>query len=162
MYRIGTGNGLEHVSKETTRVVYGIDINDGFLKTCNSRYADRIDSLWTRCLDIHHEYFTEDTVDLVIANLVLEFIDIERFIGQLKLVSRKGTIVSVVFQIRHDAPFISGSGVKAIECLSDYKQEVNRSFLENRLKREGFIRIKELHHMLHDGKELVRFDFRKT
>jgi len=159
---IGTGNGLEHVSKETTKIVYGIDINNGFLKTCSSRYAKRIGSLRTRCLDIHHEYFNEDTVDLVIANLVLEFIDIERFIAQLKLVSRKGTIVSVVFQIRHDAPFISSSGVNAIECLSDYKQEVNRSFLENRLKREGFIRIKELHHMLHDGKELVRLDFTKT
>lgn len=156
---IGTGNGLEHVSQETTRIVYGIDINDDFLKTCYRRYADKIDSLRTRCLDIHREYFNEDKVDLVIANLVLEFIDIERFTDQLKAVSRKGTIVSIVFQVRHNASFISGSGINAIECLSGYIQEVDRPVLESRLKRDCFVRTKELHHMLHDGKELVRLDF---
>ncbi len=159
---IGTGNGLEHVGKETTRIVYGIDINEGFLETCESRYADRVDSLRTLCLDIHREFFTEDTVDLVIANLVLEFIDTERFIDQLKPVARNGTIVSVVFQVRHSAPFISGSGIKAVACLSGYNREVDRSVLENRMEREGFVGIKELRHMLHDGKELVRLDFRKT
>ena len=159
---IGTGNGLEHVSQETTRIVYGIDINDDFLKTCRSRYTKKNWSLETLYLDLHREYFCEDTVDLVIANLVLEFIDIDRFTDQLKAVSRKGTIVSVVFQVRHNAPFISGSGINAIECLSGYIQEVDRSLLESRLKRDGFALIKELHHMLHDGKELVRLDFRKT
>ncbi len=159
---IGTGNGLEHVRKETTRIVYGIDINDDFLNTCRSRHTKRSWSLETRCLDLHREYFCEDTVDLVIANLVLEFIDIERFIGQLKAVSRKGTIVSIVFQVRHNAPPISGSGINAIECLSGYIQEIDRSLLESRLKFEGFTRVKELHHMLHDGKKLVRLDFRKT
>lgn len=158
---IGTGNGLEHVRTETTRIVYGIDVNDSFLETCRSRYADRIGLLQTRLIDLNHDYFTEDTVDLVVANLVLEFIDILRFIGQLKLVSQAGTIVSMVFQVIHNAPFVSCSGVKAIDCLSGFKQEVERDVLEAQLRCEGFVLINELHHMLHDGKELVRLDFQK-
>jgi hypothetical protein len=159
---IGTGNGLEHVRQEITGIVYGIDINESFLQTSRSRYAEKIGGLLTRLVDVNHDYFTEATVDLVIANLVLEFIELERFIGQLELVSRTGTIVSVVFQIIHDAPFVSCSGVRAINGLSGFKREVRREALEKKLQKEGFTLIKELHHMLHDGKELVRMDFRKT
>ncbi|NTV46271.1 MAG: class I SAM-dependent methyltransferase [Chlorobiales bacterium] len=159
---ICTGNGLEHVRPEITKSVYGIDINDHFLKICTSRYVERIHSLQTRCLDLNHEFFSEDTVDLVIANLVLEFIDIERFVLQLKRVTKKGTVVSIVFQIRHNAPQISSSGVKAMDVLSGFKQAVDREFLEKHLKREGLVCIKEESHIMNDGKELVRIDFKKT
>ncbi len=159
---ICTGNGLEHVRPEVTRTVYGIDINEHFLNLCTARYGEKIGSLQTRCLDLNHEYFSEATVDLVVVNLVLEFIDIERFIGQLRQVMKKGTIVSIVFQVRHDAPRISSSGVKAMEVLSGFKQEVDRKFLEKQLLRAGLVRIREQNRFMSDGKELVRIDFRNT
>ncbi|NTW84105.1 MAG: methyltransferase domain-containing protein [Chlorobiaceae bacterium] len=159
---ICTGNGLEHLRPEVTRTVYGIDINEHFLKLCTARYAGSISSLQTRCLDLNHAYFSESTVDLVVVNLVLEFIDSERFIGQLRQVMKKGTVVSIVFQIRHDAPQISSSGVKAMDVLSGFKREVDREFLEKQLYMAGLVRIREQSRIMGDGKELVRIDFRNT
>jgi hypothetical protein len=159
---ICTGNGLEHLRPEVTRTVYGIDINEHFLKLCTARYGGCISSLQTRCIDLNHAYFSETTVDLVVVNLVLEFIDSERFIGQLRQVMKKGTVVSIVFQIRHDAPQISSSGVKAMDVLSGFKQEVDRELLEKQLHMAGLVRIREQSRIMGDGKELVRIDFRNT
>ncbi|HHE33217.1 MAG TPA: hypothetical protein ENL07_11555 [Chlorobaculum parvum] len=105
--------------------------------------------------------FIEDSVDLVIANLVLEFIEIERFIGQAQLVSPVGTVVSVIFQVVHAAPFISGSGIAAIGSLSRFKQEVDQADFEQRMTGRGFSVVTKRRHLLHDSKELVRLDFRK-
>jgi hypothetical protein len=67
-----------------------------------------------------------------------------------------------VFQVRHDTPRISGSGVKAMDVLSGFKQDVDREFLEKQLHMAGLVRIRELSRIMGDGKELVRIDFRNT
>ena len=37
---VAGGNGLEHISREKYRKVYGVDINEEYLKAVSERYAE--------------------------------------------------------------------------------------------------------------------------
>ena len=49
---IAGGNGLEHVRKEKYRTVWGVDINEGWLRTAAERYPGLQGVLQCLCLDL--------------------------------------------------------------------------------------------------------------
>ena len=53
---IAGGNGLEHVSRDKYRTVYGVDINGDYLRTVSERYKNLADILKCLKIDLIREY----------------------------------------------------------------------------------------------------------
>ena len=76
---IAGGNGLEHVSSDKFEKVYGIDINEGYLKTVEERYKGLAGILECLSIDLITEPEKLPHAELVIANLLIEYIGYEAF-----------------------------------------------------------------------------------
>ncbi|MBQ5519250.1 MAG: class I SAM-dependent methyltransferase, partial [Clostridiales bacterium] len=81
---IAGGNGLEHVRSVRLEKVYGVDINEGYLKTVEERYKDLAGILECLCIDLIKEPEKLPSADLVIANLLIEYIGYEAFQNAVK------------------------------------------------------------------------------
>ena len=103
----------------------------------------------------------DDKVDLIVCNLILEFVDVERFFEQVRLASHDDTVVSLIFQKKNAVQVVSNSGVVAIQKLKDFNQEVKEADIEARIAEHGYQVRSKLKTTLIDGKELIRIDFTK-
>ena len=159
IFGVCTGNGLEHISNEFTRETYGIDINNSFLEICRKRYSDKIKNLNLVCLDVNTSYFDKTKADLVIANLFIEYTGIDRFIEQINILKKKGTVVSVIIQKNNTNSFISDSGINTLGMLSVFHDEINDKELELKLKENNFIKLKKNNYDLPNGKQFIRIDY---
>ena len=76
---IAGGNGLEHVDKDKFQKVYGVDINEDYLKTVTERYQSLTGTLECLHIDLITEPEKLPKAELVIANLLIEYIGYEAF-----------------------------------------------------------------------------------
>ena len=76
---IAGGNGLEHVDTEKLNKVYGVDINQEYLTITKKRYENLSDTLDCLCIDLVSEAEKLPQVDMLIANLLIEYIGYECF-----------------------------------------------------------------------------------
>lgn len=76
---IAGGNGLEHVDTEKLNKVYGVDINQEYLTITKKRYENLSDTLDCLCVDLVSEAEKLPQVDMLIANLLIEYIGYECF-----------------------------------------------------------------------------------
>ena len=78
---IAGGNGLDLIDPETTDAVYGYDVNPDYLAACEARYrddfGDRLHLIETRI----DRSVTIERVDLLIANLIIEYVGIDEFVA---------------------------------------------------------------------------------
>ncbi|KWW28056.1 MAG: hypothetical protein AUK63_2058 [bacterium P3] len=110
---IGCGNGLEHIKPGT--IVYGYDINDYFLNECNNRHGKLGYKLKLQKIDLTNKNARIESCDLLISNLVVEYIGIFNF---TRIINKsKPKCVSVVLQMTFDKD-------KSISD-SPYKQKLN-------------------------------------
>jgi SAM-dependent methyltransferase len=157
---IGTGNGLSYVPS-TVEHVYGVDCNPEFLDICRQRHGDAVPGLELHCLDLNQESLSGPRVDMIMASLVLEFLDPEAFLRQVNAVHISDTIVSVIFQERRSVKMVSSSGVKAMQVLSGFHREVDRDTLIQDLSGLGYRLQYETESVLPDGKVFRRLDLRR-
>ena len=105
---IAGGNGLEHVSSDKFEKVYGIDINEGYLKTVEERYKGLAGILECLSIDLITEPEKLPHAELVIANLLIEYIGYEAFQKAVQKIDPE--YVSCVIQINTDeAQWVSDS-----------------------------------------------------
>ena len=76
---IAGGNGLEHISKDKFERVYGVDVNSDYLKEVTHRYPDLEGILECLCINLINETDKLPESDMVIANLLIEYIGYECF-----------------------------------------------------------------------------------
>lgn len=76
---IAGGNGLEHVDTEKLNKVYGVDINQEYLTITKKRYENLSDTLDCLCVDLASEAEKLPQADMLIANLLIEYIGYECF-----------------------------------------------------------------------------------
>lgn len=76
---VAGGNGLEHIDTGKYRKVYGIDINDEYLKAVPERYSDLSGVLECFRIDLMTETDNLPQAKLVIANLLIEYIGYTSF-----------------------------------------------------------------------------------
>lgn len=158
---IAGGNGLEHVRSGKLEKVYGIDINEDYLKAVKERYKDLEGTLECLRIDLINEADKLPSAELVIANLLIEYIGYEAFGNAIKKIGPK--YVSCVIQINTDeAQWVSDSPyLHAFDRLDEVHCQLEENTLITSMKRIGYSKILDEKNLLPNGKALQRIDFIK-
>lgn len=157
---IAGGNGLERIQKNKFEKVYGVDVNASYLKEVEIRYSNLNEILECLCIDLIKESHKLPKADMVIANLLIEYIGYECF--QKAIIQVNPQYISCIIQINGEEKWVSDSPYLHV---FDGLEQVHHQMEEERLKEImleiGYHQIKNLSHMLPNGKKLVQLDFRK-
>lgn len=155
---VAGGNGLEHISKDKFEKAYGVDVNPDYLEAVIRRYSDLHDILECLCIDLTDEADKLPGADMVIANLLVEYIGYECFQKVIRCVEPK--YVSCIIQINLEDNWVSDSPYLHV---FDGLEQVHHQMYEQKLKAAmleiGYLTINSLEHMLPNGKKLVQIDF---
>lgn len=158
---IAGGNGLEHVNWDKYRTVYGVDINEEYLKTVSKRYIDLSDILKCLKVDLIKESDQLPNAQLVIANLLIEYIGYDGFRKVIHKVDPE--YVSCVIQINtDDEQWVSDSPyLHAFDRLDEVHHQMEEDSLSAVMLESGYNNIFKTKVQLPNGKALVRLDFQK-
>lgn len=157
---IAGGNGLEHIQKNKFEKVYGVDINSSYLKEVIRRYPDLNGLLECLCINLMDEVNQLPKAELIIANLLIEYIGYECFQNTIQHVNPK--YVSCIIQINMEDNWVSDSPyLHVFDGLDQVHYQMEEQTLEQTMLEIGYHKIKTLEHMLPNGKKLVQIDFEK-
>lgn len=158
---IAGGNGLEHVDKEKLHKVYGVDINAEYLAATKKRYANLGETLECLCVDLLHETEKLPQADMLIANLLIEYIGYECFQRAVK--ATKPQYVSCAIQINEDDAFVSESPyLHVFDGLKQVHHQLTEQALQNSMCEIDYQLIRRSEYQLPNRKKLVQSDFCKT
>ncbi len=155
---IAGGNGLEHIPKGKLEKVYGVDVNSDYLKEVTLRYPDLDGLLECLCINLINETDKLPKTDMVIANLLIEYIGYECFQKAIQQANPK--YVSCIIQINIEDNWISDSPyLHVFDKLEQVHYQIEEHTLEKTMLEIDYHAIKTLEHMLPNGKKLVQIDF---
>lgn len=155
---VAGGNGLEHIDKNKYRKVYGIDINTEYLKAVEERYSDISDIL--KCIQVNliEETNKLPNAELLIANLLIEYIGYDCFQKAVEQVRPK--YISCIIQINIDDSWVSDSPyIHVFDDLDKVHHQMEENSLIQTLKDIGYNLIAQTENLLPNGKKLVQLDF---
>lgn len=161
IFGVAGGNGLEHIDTETTTKVYGIDVNEEYLRCCRERHRRLDGILQTMTCNLADEQLTLPAVELLIANLVVEYLGVTQFAALLQHNQELIKSVSCTIQQNNGDQFVSSSktGAKLAAALDNFHYNVEEKELRSNLEASGFIATKREIYSLPNDKEFVRMDF---
>ena len=155
---VAGGNGLEHISEERHSKIYGVDINASYLDSCVKRYPNLRDIFFPIQADLTKPNIRLPKADLVIANLVIEYIGYEAFQNVLNIVEPQ--YVSCVIQINKNDGFVSDSPyLHVFDGLNNVHHQLSEMELTNALEEIGYGDIYRSERLLPNGKALLRLDY---
>lgn len=160
---IAGGNGLDLIDPQTTDAVFGYDINPDYLAACEARYRD----------DLHDRLHLIQTridrslriaqVDLLIANLIIEYVGADEFACFAAANVRSIRVLSCVIQRNDAAGFVSKTDyASSLDILASVSSDIDPETLESVMSRAGFAAIDGSEYPLPNGKTLIRCDFRPS
>lgn len=156
---VAGGNGLEHIDNNRIKNVTGVDINPDYLAVCASRYP-HLQEVWNPiCIDLQQDISELPQTDMVIANLLIEYIGYPCFMKVLKQVSP--TYVSCVIQCNRDDSFVSNSPyLHVFDDLSKVHHDMEEDALIEVMKQSRYMLCLRKQTDLPNGKALLRLDFK--
>lgn len=155
---IAGGNGLRHISKNKFKKVYGIDVNAAYLEAVTHRYAELGGMLECICVDLTEETEMLPQTDMIVANLLVEYIGYTCFQKVIRHVQPK--YVSCIIQINTEDHWVSDSPyLHVFDGLEQVHHQMEEHALEQAVCALDFRLIKTLEHVLPNGKKLVQMDF---
>ena len=158
---VAGGNGLDHVRTDKYKKVYGVDINCDYLKVVRERYSSLEGVLECLQIDLINEYDKLPNSQLVIANLLIEYIGYEAF---MKAMMRACPLyISCVIQINTDeAAWVSDSPyLHAFDRLDEVHCQMEEQALVRAMEEIGYQKILVQSNPLPNGKALLRIDFER-
>ena len=157
---IAGGNGLEHIDNNSIHKVYGVDVNKEYLRQCQDRYPNLSGVFETVHTDLMQEDCQLPYADLLIANLLVEYIGYDCF--QRVVTKVKPQYVSVVIQINIDESFVSDSPyLHAFDGLDEVHYQMEEETLIQAMLAIGYTKQLQEESHLPNAKKLVRLDFSK-
>ena len=155
---IAGGNGLEHIDTNKVKKVYGVDVNQSFLAECVNRYGSLGNTFESICMDLLAEDLQLPQSDLLVANLLVEYIGYDCFQKVVNMVAPE--YVSCIIQINTGSFFVSDSPyLHAFDCLEEVHHQMDEDALENSMSEIGYRKVECLERELPNGKKFVRLDF---
>ena len=159
---IAGGNGIEHVRCDKYKTVYGVDINEDYLKAVSERYSSLNGVLECLQIDLINECDKLPEADLVIANLLIEYIGYEAFVNAMMRV--RPQYISCVIQINIDEDqWVSDSPyLHAFDRLDEVHHQMEEQALTDVVEEAGYKKILVQSNPLPNGKALLRIDFERN
>ncbi len=156
---VAGGNGLEHVSREKYHSFYGVDINADYLSAVSKRYANLSNVLKCLKIDLIHDADQLPHAQLLIANLLIEYIGYDAF--QKVICKVNPQYVSCVIQINtDDKQWVSDSPyLHAFDRLNEVHHQMDEKFLLTKMIEIGYKEILQTSTPLPNGKALLRMDY---
>jgi hypothetical protein len=157
---IAGGNGLEHVSTDKFRKVYGVDINANYLRAVAKRYTELSGVLECLHINLINEADKLPQAQLLIANLLIEYIGYTAFQKAVKQVAPE--YISCVIQINTDTEnWVSDSPyLHAFDRLDEVHHQLEENALTSALADIDYCLILQSSEALPNGKALTRLDYR--
>lgn len=160
IFGIAGGNGLEHIRKDRFEKVYGVDVNSSYLQEVIKRYPELDGLLECLCINLINETDKLPNADMVIANLLIEYIGYECFQKAVRQVNPK--YVSCIIQINMEDNWVSDSPyLHVFDGLEQVHHQMEEQALERAMLEIDYHAIRTLEHMLPNGKKLVQIDFER-
>ena len=157
---IAGGNGLEHINTDKIQKVYGIDINHRYLEKCIGRYGNLNDILECICVDLTDKNIMLPHVDMIIANLLVEYIGYQYF--QNVIMQIKPKYVSCIIQINTNDSFVSDSPyIHVFDGLNEVHHQMQEDELNIAMKNIKYYLISREEQILPNRKILVQLDYRQ-
>lgn len=157
---IAGGNGLEHIQKDKFKRVYGVDVNSFYLKKVIHRYPNLDGILECLCINLTDEAHKLPKADMVIANLLVEYIGYECF--QKAIQHTNPTYVSCIIQLNIKDNWVSDSPyVYVFDRLEQVHHQIEQDVLEKAMLQIDYHAIRTFEHMLPNGKKLIQIDFER-
>lgn len=155
---IAGGNGLEHIEIGDFDRVYGVDINQEYLAECEKRFPSLSGVPETICADLLGDDLKLPRSELLIADLVIEYIGYECFGKVVKLVNPE--YVSCVIQINTDDSFVSDSPyLHKFDRLDEVHCQIDPKALTEVMHGLGYIQNSQTKTELPNGKGLIKTDY---
>lgn len=157
---VAGGNGLEHIRKEKFKKVYGVDINLSYLQEVVRRYPDMTGVLECLCINLIEESDKLPKAEMIIANLLIEYIGYESFQKVIQHVAPR--FISCIIQINTDDKWVSDSPyLHVFDGLEQIHHQMEEQVLEESMMEIGYHMINTLVNLLPNGKKLVQMDFER-
>ena len=157
---VAGGNGLEHVCREKYETVYGVDLNQAYLQAAAQRHPALEGVLRLLHLDLTKDAAQLPQAELVIANLLIEYIGYAAFQAVIEQV-RPG-YVSCVIQINDDTrDWVSDSPwLHAFDGLDAIHHQMDPQEFTAQLEQIGYRETLRSAEPLPNGKQFLRLDYR--
>lgn len=160
---VAGGNGLEHIDTVNTQKVYGIDVNRQYLDACKTRYPQLNNILEFICCDLNNTDTLLPDSDILICNLIIEYLGENKFVELIRNNKDNLNIVSCVIQRNNKNGFVSNSNLaSAFDPILSIHHDIETEKLLNEFSKIGFNCIKKRSYPLPNGKEFIRMDFKEN
>lgn len=157
---VAGGNGFEHISENKFEKVFGVDINSAYLKETAARYPNLNGILECLCVDLTCEFDKLPQADLVVANLLIEYIGCECFQKAVRHIKSK--YVSCVIQINCGGNWVSNSPyLRVFDGIEQVHRQIDGRSLKSSMLEIGYRVIETSERLLPNGKKLARTDFER-
>lgn len=155
---IAGGNGLNHISTDKIEKVYGVDINQTYLEECVKRYSNLKHIFYPIQTNLLDTTITLPKVDMVIANLLLEYIGYDNFLNIVQKV--QPSYISCIIQIDSTSNFVSESPyIHVFDCLEKIHYDINQDKLTDCLQTNQYKFIYKKEKQLPNEKKLIQLDY---
>ena len=155
---VAGGNGLENIDTDKYDTVYGVDINQEYLKETGKRYSYLGEKLKLLCIDLAVESEKLPCADIIVANLLIEYIGYEAFQNVVRQV--KPRYVSCGIQLDVDEDFVSSSPyIHSFDGLDSIHRRIEAEKLDDAMSSIGYHSIDVEKYPLPNGKILVKCDY---
>ena len=159
IFGVATGNGLEYC--ENLKSVSTIDINNNFLDVCKKRY-DYIKNTNFLYLNIEKDDYNFFKIDLIIYNLVFEYINEDIVLKKIKKSLSNNGVLSIVIQKTNSNSFVNKTKyAKRLKKIDKTHHDIEHNNLIKKLKSYNFSIIFEKEYLLPNGKSFIRIDSKK-
>ncbi len=114
-----SGNGFEHVNKNRIELLFGIDINENYIRSAAEKFSYFGNKLKLAAADIENHDFGSDKFDLIHCALLFEYVNVEKVLQKLVAALNPNGIISVLLQlVNPEKPAVSETKYKSLESLS--------------------------------------------
>lgn len=157
-----TGNGLEHIKKETTVNVYAVDINPNYLQLTRKKFENKIENLILCNIDIQKDELVAANVDLFFIGLVFEYVEPEKALYKIIRTLNNNGILAVVIQKSKPTTFVSKTKYKSLEKLSQISKETDEKKLDELIQQQKMNLIERKKIELNQNKSFISLIYKKS
>jgi hypothetical protein len=149
---VAGGNGLEHVDRNKTTRIVGLDLNPLYLETVRQRYS-YLAGLELHCIDLSEQRVELQPVELVHAALLFEHAGVGRCLDNALTMVMPGGHLSAVLQLPSDeADAVGSSRYSSVQTLRSHFSLVGCAWLRDSLAGRGLRLVHQAKRELPAGK----------